>query len=155
VSATDDRLEIEAVLYHYADAVDRAAVSELDGIFTEDVELDYGFGRVFQGRDQVLRLLQDRLRAYAGTSHHISNTNVVLDGRSAAVSSSVYAWHQTADTAEQLHVWGRYEDRFVRGHDGRWRIASRTIRAAGEKGFPPAPGHTTAFEPIARQDPAE
>jgi ketosteroid isomerase-like protein len=151
VSATDDRLEIEAVLYRYADAVDRAALNELGELFTEDVELDYGFERVFRGRDRVLQLLHDRLGAYAGTSHHVSNPQIVVDGPRAEVSSSVYAWHQTADTAKQLHVWGRYEDRFVRGGDGRWRIASRTIRAAGEKGFPPAPGRTTAFEPIARQ----
>ena len=147
----DDELDIEELLYRYADGVDRNDMATLEGVFTEDVTLDYGFGRVFEGRAQVLGLLADRLGTYAATSHHISNVTVHVSGEEARAASYVYAWHQRRVDDGQAQVWGRYDDLLRREAQG-WRVSRRTIRAMGEQGFPPAEGRDTAFEPLSRKD---
>ena len=45
----EDHMAIEQLLYAYCDCVDRASLDELAELFTEDVILDYGFGRIFRG----------------------------------------------------------------------------------------------------------
>lgn len=142
-----DRLAIEALLYDYCDGVDRADLTVLAEVFAPDASLDYGFGRVFHGREQILGLLRDRLRNYAATSHHASNVRIHLeaDGDRGRCSSYVYAFHELVDTGEQLHVWGRYDDE-VALRDGRWQLTSRRIRAAGEQGFAVPEGLPSAFE---------
>ncbi len=149
-TAHDDRVAIEDVLYAYADLVDRACLDELMDLFTEHVVLDYGYGRLFTGRDVLRTLFADRLLAtYTATSHHISNVRIAVDGDHATSTCHIHAWHRRADDGSQPEVWGRYDDELVRTVTG-WRIARRTIRAAGERGFPIPDGQPSAFEPIDR-----
>lgn len=144
-----ERHDIERLLFAYCDLVDRAHVDELAELFTDDAVIDYGYRRLIAGRDQIRALFHDRLGRYRGTSHHASNVTIELvDDSSGTAASAVYAWHRlpNGDTAE---VWGRYDDEVVRDGSS-WRLARRTIRAAGWQGFETPEGLPGPFEPIER-----
>ena len=145
-----DRHAIERTLYAYCDLVDRAHVDELAGLFTSDAVIDYGYGRLIEGRERIRELFRDRLSRYQATSHHASNVIIDrLDDDRVLAASTVYAWHRLLD-GETAEVWGRYDDVIVRD-GGTWRLASRHIRAAGWQGFAVPDGLPGAFEPIDRR----
>lgn len=155
----DDRIAIERLMYDYCELVDLAHIDELADLFTVDAVIDYGHGRLIHGRDRIRDLFQDRLPRYHATSHHVSN--VMIDGpgesterftgRTARVASTIYAWHRLLDDTH-AEVWGRYHD-VVTDDDGRWRLASRQIRAAGWRGFETTPGSPGPFQTIERRRP--
>ena len=139
---------IRRVLFRYGEYVDRLHVDAVLELFTDDATFDFGFGRVFAGREQ-LRELFERLSLNEATSHHISNAIIDVDGDEARASSVVYAYHRRAATGEEVHLWGRYDDELVIDRE-RWRFRRRVLRAAAERGIEPAPGQATFYEPIDR-----
>lgn len=148
----EDVTAITDVLLAYCDAVDACDADAVAALFTEDASMDFGLGRVFHGRQAVRELVAGRMSRYRGTSHHLSNVRVASPGQAdeANARSYVYAWHERAD-GTQAEIWGRYADRLVRdGGDGRWRIATRSVRAAGWRGFPVGPAGEEPFERIPR-----
>lgn len=146
----DERHEIEQLQYRYCDLVDRARVDELVALFADGAEIDYGHDRRISGAEQLREFFLDRLRAYRGTSHHLSNVMIDIDDDGVVnAQSSIYAWHQLHD-GSQVEVWGRYLDVIVRDGD-EWRFGSRAIRAAGWRGFTVPDGKDGPFEMIDRE----
>lgn len=146
----DDRAAIGDLLLDYCEAVDAADADAVASLFTEDAVMDYGFGRLFQGRAAVRSLIADRVGTYRATSHHLSNVRIGPGAAAgtARARSYVHAWHERAD-GSQPEIFGRYLDELVLEADGRWRIARRTLRAAGWKGFEVIDGREP-FERIER-----
>lgn len=149
-----ERRAIEEVFLGYCEHVDLYEIDALVGLFTEDATLDFGHGRLFEGREQFRAVLRDRMALYENTSHHVSNIRVRLTGPDTATASVyVYAWHRRPgsrpDGSDDMHVWGRYYDDLVRTADG-WRISYHRIRAAGEAGFA-APFERIARRPVRRE----
>jgi ketosteroid isomerase-like protein len=144
---------IARVLYAYCDAVDANHTEQIVAIFADDAVFDFGFGRIFTGREELTRLFA-QLHVYSATSHHLSN--VVIDVPSgsdldtATARSRVYAFHRVADTGQIAHLWGVYDDVLTRGDSG-WVIARRQLRAAAELGADPAPNQSARWEPIPRR----
>lgn len=143
-----ERQAIEDVLLDYCERVDAGDVDAVVALFTDDATIDYGYGRRIQGHAALTEFFGERLIAtYRATSHHLSNVRIAVDGDRATARSYAYAWHERHD-GTQAHVWGRYADVLVRSDSG-WRIAERTIRAAGSAGFP-TPDGRSPFELITR-----
>lgn len=139
----------EHLLYGYCDCVDRASLDEFGQLFTDDAVMDYGFGRVFSGRENIVGLLRARLGNYRATSHHLSNI-VLLDSTSTTIRtrSTIYAWHELMD-GTQAEVWGRYSNVLSHTNNG-WKIAEHVVRAAGSKGFAIPEGLPSPFQPFER-----
>ena len=146
---TPEMYQIEMLLYKYCDYVDRIATEELHDLFSEDAVIDYGFNRIFSGREAIVNLLSSRLRLYSATSHHLSNVQITnLTTNTAECRSYIYAWHQL-ENGSTAEVWGRYFDQVVKENTS-WKISKRTIRAAGSRGFTTPDNLPSAFEPIVR-----
>jgi len=139
----------EDLLYGYCDCVDRASLVELGQLFSNNAMMDYGFGRVFLGRENIVDLLRSRLGNYRATSHHLSNI-VILESTPTKIRmrSTIYAWHELMD-GTQAEVWGRYTNVLSHTNDG-WKIAEHVVRAAGSKGFATPEGLPSPFQPFER-----
>jgi ketosteroid isomerase-like protein len=145
-----NKSEVERLLHGYCDSVDRVDMDLFASLFTDNAVLDYGFGRIFTGRDAIVALLSSRLANYKATSHHLSNIAVEEISLSEFhTTSTIYAWHRLLDDT-QAEVWGRYEDVIVHEPDG-WRIAKHVVRAAGSRGFATPDGLPSPFEPFNRK----
>ncbi len=146
-----DIAAVTDVLLDYCEAVDASDADAVAALFTTDAVMDYGFGQFFSGRDAVRSLIADRVGAYRATSHHLSNIRVLSGPTNDAVAarSYVHAWHERAD-GTQMTIFGRYFDELVRDTDTRWRIARRTLRAAGWSGFDAVVGREP-FERLPRR----
>lgn len=146
-SGQSDEQQITNALSDYCWYVDRRDVDAVLGLFTPDGTFDLGHGRVHRGQDS-LRRLYERLDVYTATSHHLTNPHITVAGETAAVRSGLYAYHRRADSSE-LHLWGTYTDVFHQ-IDGRWLVATRSLRASAEHGGRPEGDAATHFEPLPR-----
>lgn len=146
------RLAVESVLLDYCQFVDALDIEAVAGLFTEDGEMDLGWGRVWHGRQQVYENMSSRLEQdYTHTSHHLSNVRIAFTGRDRATASSyVFAWHRQAADGRERKLFGRYFDDLVLTTEG-WRIRRRRLRMAGHDGYPRVPGHDDPFELIPRR----
>jgi 3-phenylpropionate/cinnamic acid dioxygenase small subunit len=126
----DDRDAITALLYTYAEAMDRGDFAAVADLF-HHARIRVGPGADdFLDAPAMLELWENTVIRYAdGTprTKHVT-TNVIVDvepdGRQAA-SRSYYTVFQQVDSGP-LHpiISGRYHDRFERV-DGEWRFAER------------------------------
>jgi len=146
--STADERAILNCLSDYCDLIDRFDLEALVGLFAPDGEYDFGFGRIYRGRDRLTELF-GRVAVYRATSHHVSNVRIDLDGDRATVRSALYAYHVRSADGSEVHVWGQYLDQFAQV-DGRWLIARRALRVAHEKGTRPEGGQATLYEPLPR-----
>jgi ketosteroid isomerase-like protein len=132
-----DRQEIVDVIHAYCRNVDLVRADEVAALFTDDCIVDYGpgLGDPTHGSAALAERLGRGLPRFAATSHHVSNIEVVFEGRDAARSITyLYAWHRYPDDAPDAHLWAQYHDRFVRTAQG-WRIAERILKVAGHEAF--------------------
>ena len=147
-----NRLLIEAVLCDYCRGVDALDHDLIVGLFAEDAEFDFGFGRVHKGPTGVYRQISSNLSGtYSHTSHHISNIQIEFQGRNRATSRCYFmAWHRQLDDGATRRLYGRYFDDLALSDSG-WKITRRRLLMAGEEGYPPVPGQPTPFELIERR----
>ncbi len=122
-----DRIEIEDLIWHYSDIIDRKAFDELDTVFTEDAHIDYSvFGGSVGNRAETIEFLHGAMGAFPYTQHLNANMQVKLDGDVAYGHIMCFNPQEmkTPDgsTTWMLGLW--YNDKYVRTADG-WRIAER------------------------------
>lgn len=130
MSRTDDRFEIQDVLFRYARAVDRLDHDAIANCYFEDAVDTHG---AYTG--DAAGLVEDirrRHRTIDSSQHFISNILIdFVDADAATVESYClcYLRQQPAPgVAEQdlAIIRCRYVDRFER-RDGRWGIAERVV----------------------------
>lgn len=144
------REAVTQVLYDYCDHVDHNRVEAVLSLFSPTATFDFGFGRVFRGREELQQLFE-RLSLNTATSHHVSNVTVASGHEGVVeVRSVVYAFHRRAESGEEVHLWARYRDQMEHVDTG-WRFRRRELRAAAEKGTDPVAGRETFYEPIPRR----
>jgi hypothetical protein len=123
---SDDRLEIQEVLYRYCHSLDHGRWAELTALFTEGCRLDLSqvLG-VYEGH-AGLRQFADTLTAANLFMRHLV-TNIVIegDGQRATVHAYVIAITGPAGTKPQ-QTTGLYTDELVK-HDGRWLLHHRRL----------------------------
>ena len=129
----DELLAKQAIvegLYRYCRSLDRMDRDLYDTVFERGAKLDYGqhfVGTADEFRDWVWKS-HEMMQAH---SHQITNALIEVDSDQGRATSEAYvtvclrtkpdAKGQTADIVDR----GRYLDRWTRGTDDSWRIASR------------------------------
>jgi hypothetical protein len=119
--------EIKRLKHRYLRCVDTKNWDELAGTFAADATADYGthaYGSPlsFTGRDAIIGFLRDKLVPGIITTHFAGQPEIDIDGDEA---SGIWAFQDTVIATEHSVVIAGaafYEDRYVRGADGRWRI---------------------------------
>ncbi len=144
-----DRADILAGLAAYCRLADLNRPEEQTAVFVADCRASYGAGRWIEGREALTAALCRSLTAYTATSHLLGGTEIDFTGEDrAAVQTVVHAWHRRADGGNDVVLYGRYVDEWVRTPDG-WRIAVREFRVAGATGR-----DETGLNPLGRQSAA-
>ncbi len=121
--------EIRGLKARYVRCVDLKLWSELGELLTEDATADYGTRsrgapERLDGRQAVLDYLRGVLDNDIATSHLLGSHEIHVDGDTATGTWSFQ--DKVLVPAHGVIVEGAayYEDRYARGADGTWRIAS-------------------------------
>ena len=126
-----DRFEIQDLVFHYADLIDKKQVERLrDEVFTEDAHIDYSaMGGSVGDVEATLEFLQASLtdELFPNTQHLNANVQVALDGDTATGRVMCFNPMDMAlpDGGSQtffLGLW--YVDEYRRTDKG-WRISRR------------------------------
>jgi len=128
-----DRQAIADELHAYCRLVDANRTDEATDLFTRDCTWRYrrGDDAVQTGRDTLAAHMARSMVGMRATSHHLTNLEIALTGRSSAtVDSYVSAIHFYDDHRPEFQIWARYHDQFVETPEG-WRIADRRVTVAG------------------------
>ena len=121
-----DELQIAALLYRYARAVDTKDTELYRSVFTDDAYIDYSSAGVIAGsRDEVADWLSKRFTAIPMSMHYITNIESEIDGDTAKVRAMFYNPMQLPGMTELSYCGGYYHHELVRTPDG-WR--SRHLR---------------------------
>jgi uncharacterized protein (TIGR02246 family) len=143
-----DRRAIEGLVHAYCRHFDQNEPELVAALFTDDAVVDYGpeFPNIV-GAEAIAETIAVGLeQTFAATSHHVSNIEVVFEGRDRAIGHTyLYAWHRYRDSSPDGELWGRYRHRFERTSDG-WRISELVLTAAGTRSF-----HRLAMHPTGRR----
>lgn len=127
VSDLLDRSEISDVLARYARGVDRGDWELVRACYHPDARDDHG---LYRGDvDGLLEFLQQLAGQLVGTTHHLGNHLIELNGDVAHVETSCLGWYRTLGRtgAERSVAQGlRYLDRLER-RDGTWAIDERVV----------------------------
>lgn len=126
-----DRFEIQDLVFHYADLVDRQDIEALRDVFTEDAHIDYSaMGGSVGNVEETLEFLKASLTSelFPNTQHLNANVQVRLDGDQAKGRVMCFNPMEMAmpDGTRQtffLGLW--YVDEYRRTGSG-WRISRRT-----------------------------
>ena len=125
-----DRLEIQDLVFHYADLIDRRSFDDLREVFTEDAHIDYSaFGGSVGGREETIAFLQAALgtELFPNTQHLNANVQVKVDGDTASGRVMCFNPMQMAlpEGGSQVFFLGLwYLDEYRRTSVG-WRISRR------------------------------
>jgi hypothetical protein len=119
--------EIRQLKYRYLRCVDRKLWDEMADVFTPDATVDYGtqvFGKPLKiaGRDEIIAYFRKNLGPSLITVHSAGQPEITVDGDTA---TGTWRFEDTVIAMEyRVVITGAafYEDRYVRGADGKWRI---------------------------------
>ena len=134
-----DLVEIEAIKrlkYKYLRCLDQKRWDEMAECFTEDATCSYGGGRyAFEGRAAILDFLRRSMGAPSFLSSHRAH-HPEIELTSATTATGVWALEDTViETRAAITIRGAafYEDDYVKGDDGRWRIRATGYRRTYEE----------------------
>ena len=126
-----DRLEIQDLVYHYADLIDSKQIGRLrDEVFTEDVFVDYGvMGGSVGDLDTTIDFLESTLvdELFPNSQHLNANVQIKLDGDTATGRVMCFNPMEMTmpDGGTQTYFIGLwYVDEYRRTDRG-WRISRR------------------------------
>jgi SnoaL-like domain len=120
--------EIRQLKYRYLRCVDQKLWDEMADVFTADATVDYGtrvYGKPLKlaGRDEIIAFFRANLGPQIITVHAAGQPEIAVDGDTA---SGTWRFEDTVIATEhRVLIAGAafYQDRYVRGADGAWRIA--------------------------------
>ncbi len=121
--------QIRRLKHRHLRCIDLKRWDDLADTFTPDATADYGTllyrGRPLKltGRDEIIAFLRKSLGPDIITTHFASQPEIDVDG---AAATGTWCFEDTViATAYRLVIKGAafYEDSYVRGEDGEWRIA--------------------------------
>ena len=130
----EDRLAIRELLDAYADAVTRVDAAAWGACWAEDGEWslpDYPEIGTTSGRDAIVAMWVEAMKAYPGIMFKAWPGSIMVDGDAATMRSyTSEVYDQDGSTKRDR---GLYEDRCVK-RDGRWVFASRSFRNIHRQG---------------------
>ena len=126
-----DRLQIQDLVYHYADLIDRKQIQRLrEEVFTEDVHVDYSaMGGSVGGLDETIDFLESALtnELFPNSQHLNANVQIAVDGdratgRVMCFNPMEMSLPEGGTCTYLLGLW--YIDEYRRTGRG-WRISRR------------------------------
>lgn len=130
-------LALRRLVSEYCVAADHRDLELWRAVWTPDAVWATGSApeRVFSGTDAICAAVQWQWRAYPVMQHGTVNHMVDLDGAAegTATGRSDVIVHVRLADGTWVTGGGTYLDQYRR-HDGRWRIARRTVRRPFEVG---------------------
>lgn len=135
----DDRREIEAVLFRYAQALDTKQYAGLTEVFVPEATARYAGIGEFTGVESIIGLVSGVLDRCGNTQHLLGNVTIDVQGSEATASCYLQAIHVGLGnySSQLLIIWGEYRDRLVKTPAG-WRISYReltTLHSQGDIGL--------------------
>jgi len=128
LQAISDRLEIEAVMVHYVNAIDGRDFAALDAVFLPEAWIDYTAMGGIKGRyTEVQPWLAEVLPAFPAYCHMIGNIQINVDGdtaRSKSVCFNPMSIRLEDGSTQTMFLGLWYLDHWQRTPEG-WRIAER------------------------------
>ncbi|MBD3728975.1 MAG: nuclear transport factor 2 family protein [Sphingomonadales bacterium] len=130
----EDRLALQDLVAAYGWALDTGDVEALVACFTPDCVLSeevFEDADIWPGHDGVRGLAAHyfALPGFPGRQHHVTQTvyDLQADG-SVTMKSFAFVTECEGEPPYTLRFTGWYDDHAVKGADGQWRFARRTIR---------------------------
>jgi 3-phenylpropionate/cinnamic acid dioxygenase small subunit len=123
-----DRMEIQDLLYHYADLIDSQQLDALREVFTADAHIDYSaFGGTVGDLESTIAFLKESLPVFSNTQHLNANVQISVKGDEGEGRIMCFNPMEMPLGGEErqvfmLGLW--YVDRYRRTSDG-WRICAR------------------------------
>lgn len=124
-----DRLEIQDMLYEYANIIDKQEFDRLRDIFSEDAHIDYSaYGGAVGNLEEIIKFLnQAMVNVFSNTQHLNANIQIKVDGDNG--TGRVMCFNpmelNTPDKGAHVFMLGLwYVDKYVRTEKG-WRIKER------------------------------
>lgn len=116
---------IKQLKYRYMRCLDLKLWDEIEGCFTEDATAAYSGGKyTHEGREAIVAFLRRSMGAESfHSSHHVGHPEIALTGDGTA--TGIWKIDDTViETKLQFTLRGSafYEDEYLRGSDGAWRI---------------------------------
>ena len=134
---------LKARYFYYMDIREWDALREL---FTDDMEL---FNETSSKPESTTPTLvgADALIAYFSSSeptkltiHHGHTPDIeFIDADNATGIWAMFGWSDDPGRGFAIKMYGHYHDRYVRGADGRWRIASMHLTTLRQNAVEPQP----------------
>lgn len=124
----EDRLAIRELLEAYADAVTRRDAEDWGATWTEDAEWslpDYPEIGTTKGRDAIVAMWKEAMKAYPGIMFEAWPGAIEIDGDKATIRSYTTEVYDQED--ETVRDRGLYEDTCVK-IGGSWYFKSRSFR---------------------------
>ena len=123
-----DRLEIQDLLYEYADIIDTKDFDRLRDIFTEDAHIDYSaFGGAVGDLEEIIMFLKEAMQNFPNSHHLNANSRIKVDKDNAAGRVMCFNPMEInlPEGGTQVIMFGLwYLDKYVRTDKG-WRIRER------------------------------
>ena len=138
IQEISDRLEIQDLVFHYADVIDRKDFDALRDVFTEDAHIDYSeMGGAVGNREEIISFLKEVMGRFPNYQHLNANVQIFLDGDTA--SGRILCFNPMeigGGSGTQTFMMGLwYVDGYVRTADG-WRIKRRVEEKSWKFNFP-------------------
>lgn len=124
-----DRLEIEDLLYRYAEIIDGKRFDELRDVFTEDAHIDYSaFGGAVGGREEIIAFLHKAMALFPNTQHLNANVQIRVEGDTATGRVMCLNPQEIGlpGGGTQVFLLGLWYVDAYRRTDAGWRIARRS-----------------------------
>ena len=128
IMRVSDILALQSVKATYCEVVDECvrngnpSVERLSGLFTEDVQADYGMGPL-NGRSAVVEFLGAISATNDGLWHSVHTPRIHVTGDTAVGAWTLMVRTKQKGSATFDALFGRYLDEFRRTPQG-WRISS-------------------------------
>lgn len=123
-----DRLEIQDLVYRYADIIDQRRFDELQDVFSDDAHIDYSaVGGAVGDKASTIAFLKKALPAFKCFQHLNANLQITVNGDTATGRVMCFNPQELMLGKEKsqlfmLGLW--YNDEYVRTPAG-WRIRKR------------------------------
>jgi len=124
-----DRMEIQDLLYRYAEVIDKKDFDQLREVFTEDSHIDYSaFGGSVGNLEETIAFLHKAMKIFPHHQHLNANVQIRVDGDHAGGRVMCFNPQEMTmpDGGTQVMMFGLwYLDEYVRTPAG-WRIQTRS-----------------------------